>query len=161
MQQSTVITALTCVEHEKIYRNLAQSDQLYLVQMQEAQPEKQSNCLWDTILNFTNFRLMFFALQALRGSPPWSGKDSSMLTNALSSILIAPSKPSLGLQRDHVLDNCPQKLCVKMFHSQRLARLIDTKQHTPIKLIGLSLGKAVKIKGINKMIIPFECLLNY
>jgi hypothetical protein len=28
--------------------------------------------------------------------------------------------------------------------------------HHPIKLIGLSLGKAVKIKGINKMIIPFE-----
>jgi hypothetical protein len=55
-----------------------------------------------------------------------------------------------------VLDNRPQKLHAKRFHLQQLAGPIDSKQHTPIKLIGLSLGKAVKIKGINKMIIPFE-----
>jgi hypothetical protein len=84
------------------------------------------------------------------------GKDSSMLSKALSSILVALSKPLLGLQRDHDLDNCPQKLCVKKFHSQQLAGPIDSKRHTPIKLISLLLGKAVKIKGIKKMIIPFE-----
>jgi hypothetical protein len=55
-----------------------------------------------------------------------------------------------------VLDNRPQKMCVKRFHSQQLAGPIDSKQHTPIKLIGLLLGKAVKIKGINKTIISFE-----
>jgi hypothetical protein len=60
-----------------------------------------------------------------------------------------------------VLDNCPQKLRVKRFQSQQLAGPIDSKQHTPIKLISLLLGKAVKIKEINKMIIPFEQLLNY
>jgi hypothetical protein len=43
---------------------------------------------------------------------------------------------------------------VKRFHSRQLARPIDSKQHTPIKLIGLLLDK-VKIKGINPMIIPF------
>jgi hypothetical protein len=69
-----------------------------------------------------------------------------MLLNALSSILTAPSKPSLGLQGDHVLDDCSQKLYVKRFHLQGLAGPIDSKQHTPIKLIGLLLGKAVKIK---------------
>jgi hypothetical protein len=79
-----------------------------------------------------------------------------MLLNAFSSILMAPSNPLLGLQRDHVLDDCPQKLRVKRFHLQRLAGPINSKQHTPIKLIGLLVGKAVKIKGINKMIIPFE-----
>jgi hypothetical protein len=79
-----------------------------------------------------------------------------MLSNALSSILMAPSKPLLGLQRDHVLDNCPQKLQVKRFHSRQLAGPIDSKQHTLIKLIGLLLGKAVKVKGINTMIILFE-----
>jgi hypothetical protein len=84
-----------------------------------------------------------------------------MLSTALSSILMAPSKPSLGLQRDKVLDNCPQKLHVKWFHLQQLAGPIHSKQHTLIKLIGLLLGKAVKIKGINKMIILFESLLNY
>jgi hypothetical protein len=62
----------------------------------------------------------------------------------------------LGLQRDHVLDNCPQKLHVKRFHLQQLAGPIDSKWHTLIKLIGLLLDKAVKIKGINQMIIPFE-----
>jgi hypothetical protein len=65
-------------------------------------------------------------------------------------------KPLLGLRRDHVLDNCPQKLCVKRFHSWWLAGPIDSKRCTPIKLIGLLLDKAVKIKGINPMIIPFE-----
>jgi hypothetical protein len=34
-------------------------------------------------------------------------------------------KTSLGLQRDHVLDDYPQKLCVKRFHSQQLAGPID------------------------------------
>jgi hypothetical protein len=48
------------------------------------------------------------------------------------------------------------KLHVKRFHLQRLAGPIDSKQHTPIKSIGLLLDKAVKIKGINPMIIPFE-----
>jgi hypothetical protein len=42
-----------------------------------------------------------------------------------------------------------------------LAGPIDSEWHTPIKLIGLSLDKAVKIKGINPMIIPFELLLKY
>jgi hypothetical protein len=42
-----------------------------------------------------------------------------------------------------VLDDCPQKLRVKRFHSQRLAGRIDSERHTPIKLIGLSLDKAV------------------
>jgi hypothetical protein len=61
----------------------------------------------------------------------------------MSFILTKPSKPSLGLQRDHVLDDHPQKLHVKRFHLQQLAGPIDSKQHHPIKLIGLSLGKAV------------------
>ncbi len=55
-----------------------------------------------------------------------------------------------------MLDDCPQKLHVKRFHLQRLAGPIDSKRHTPIKLIGLLLDKAVKIKGINPMIIRFE-----
>jgi hypothetical protein len=79
-----------------------------------------------------------------------------MLSNAFSSILTKPSKPLLGLQRDHVLNNPPQKLHVKRFHLQQLAGPINSKQHTSIKLIGLLLGKAVKIKGINTIIIPFE-----
>jgi hypothetical protein len=62
----------------------------------------------------------------------------------------------LGLQRDHVLNNCPQKLRVKRFHLQQLAGPINSKQHTPTKQIGLSLDKAVKIKGINPIIIPFQ-----
>ena len=65
-------------------------------------------------------------------------------------------KPLLGLWRDHVLNDCPPKLHVKRFHLQRLAGPIDSKRHTPIKLIGLLLGKTVKIQGINKMIIQFE-----
>ncbi len=67
-----------------------------------------------------------------------------MISNALSSILMKPSKPLLGLQRDHVLDDRPQILRVKRFHLQQLAGPIDSKQHTPIKLIGLLLGKVVK-----------------
>jgi hypothetical protein len=58
-----------------------------------------------------------------------------MLLNALSSILVALSKPSLGLQRDHVLDDHPQKFCVKRFHLRQLAGPIDSKQHSSIKLI--------------------------
>jgi hypothetical protein len=55
-----------------------------------------------------------------------------MLLKALSSILMAPSKDhSLGLRRDHVLNNCPQKLRVKKFHLQQLAGPIDSKRHTP------------------------------
>ncbi len=49
-----------------------------------------------------------------------------------------------------------KKMHVKRFHSQKLAGPIDSKRHTPIKLIGLLLDKAVKIKGINPLIIPFE-----
>jgi hypothetical protein len=79
-----------------------------------------------------------------------------MLLNALSSILTKPSKLLLGLRRDHVLDDCPQKLHVKRSHSQQLSGPINSKQHHPIKLIRLLLGKAVKIKGINTVIIPFE-----
>jgi hypothetical protein len=79
-----------------------------------------------------------------------------MFSNALSSILTKPSKPLLGLQRDHVLDNPPQKMHVERFCLQQLAGPIDCKQHTPIKLIGLLLGKAVKLKGINTMITLFE-----
>jgi hypothetical protein len=52
-----------------------------------------------------------------------------------------------------VLDDCPQELRVKRFHSRRLAGPIDSEQHTPIKLIGLLLDEAVKIIGINPMII--------
>ncbi len=48
------------------------------------------------------------------------------------------------------------KLRVKRFHSWWLAGPIDSKWHTLIKLIGLLLGKAVKIKGIHTMIILFE-----
>jgi hypothetical protein len=71
-----------------------------------------------------------------------------MFLNALSSTLMKLSKPLLGLRQDHVLDDCPQKLCVKWFHLQQLAGPIDNKHHTPIKLIDLLLGKAVKIKRI-------------
>jgi hypothetical protein len=84
-----------------------------------------------------------------------------MVSNALSSILTKPSKPLLGFQKDQVLNDCPQKLHVKTFHSRQFAGRIDSKQHTLIKLIGLLLGKAVKLKGINTMIVPFEKLLKY
>jgi hypothetical protein len=67
-----------------------------------------------------------------------------------------PSKSLLGLQQDHVLDDCPQKLHVKGFYLQQLVGPIDSKQYTPIKLIGLLLVKAIKITGIKTMIIPFE-----
>jgi hypothetical protein len=50
---------------------------------------------------------------------------------------------------------CAQQLSTKIA-CKRLAGPIDSKRHTPIKLIGLLLGKAVKIKGINTMIIPSE-----
>jgi hypothetical protein len=79
-----------------------------------------------------------------------------MLLNALSSILTKQSKHLLGLRREHVLGNHPQKLHLKRFHLQQLAGPINSKQHNPIKLSGLSLDKAVKIKGINEMIILFE-----
>jgi hypothetical protein len=49
-----------------------------------------------------------------------------------------------------------KKMSAKRFRSQQLVGPIDSKRHTQIKLIGLSLVKAIKIKGINKMIIPFE-----
>jgi hypothetical protein len=79
-----------------------------------------------------------------------------MLSNALSSILTALSKPLLGLWRDHGLNDRPQKLRVKRFHLQWMAGPITSKWHHLIKLIGLLLGKAVKVKRINTMIIPFE-----
>ena len=44
-----VIAALTCVVREQISRNLAQSSQLYLAQMWEDLPEKQSYHLRDTM----------------------------------------------------------------------------------------------------------------
>jgi hypothetical protein len=92
----------------------------------------------------------------------WQGLEHVLKSLTLSSILMAPTKrPSFGLQRDHVLDNCPLKLCVKRFHSQQLAGPIDSEQHTLTNLIGLSLYIAVKIKGINLTTIPFEYLLNY
>jgi hypothetical protein len=79
---------------------------------------------------------------------------------ALNSLILnfngSVKGPLLGLQRDHVLNNCPQKLRVKRFYSQRLAGPIDSERHTPIKLIGVLLDKAVKIKEINPIIIPFE-----
>jgi hypothetical protein len=82
------------------------------------------------------------------------------LEHALKSLILnfdgSVKRPLLGLQRDHVLDDYPQKLHVKRFHLQRLAGPIDSKQHTPIKLICLLLDKSVKIKGINPIIIPFE-----
>jgi hypothetical protein len=63
MQQHTVIIALTCVEREKIIcRKLAQSNQLYLTQMQEDQLEKShtiSETPWH--LKVTNFRSTILA----------------------------------------------------------------------------------------------------
>ncbi len=53
-----------------------------------------------------------------------------MLLNALSSILMKPSKPLLGLQQDHVLEDHPQKLCVKRLHLQQLAGPIDSERYT-------------------------------
>jgi hypothetical protein len=85
----------------------------------------------------------------------WQG-----LKHALKSLILnfdgSVKRPLLGLRRDHVLNDCLQKLCVKRFHLRQLAGPIDSKQHTPIKLIGLLLDKAVKIKGINPIIILFE-----
>jgi hypothetical protein len=49
-----------------------------------------------------------------------------MLLNALSSVLTKPSKPLLGLQKDHVLDDQPQKMRAKRFHLQQLAGPIDS-----------------------------------
>jgi hypothetical protein len=82
------------------------------------------------------------------------------LKHVLKSLILnfdgSTKRPLLGLQRDHVLNDCPQKLHVKRFHLQQLAGPIDSKQHTPIKLIGLLLDKAVKTKEINPVIILFE-----
>ncbi len=72
----------------------------------------------------------------------WQGLEHALECLILN--LDKPSKPLLGLWRDHVLDDCPQKLHVKRFHLLWLARPIDSKRQTLIKLIGLLLGKAVK-----------------
>jgi hypothetical protein len=56
----------------------------------------------------------------------WQG-----LEHALECLILnfdgSIKKPLLGPQRDHVLDNCPQKLRVKRFHSQQLAGPIDSE----------------------------------
>ncbi len=116
-RQRTAITALTCVEREKIIcRKLAQSNQLYLAQMWEDQPEKShtiSKTPWH--LKVTNFRSTILALQALRGSPPWSGEDSSMLSKALSSILTAPLKTfAWTLKRPCARQLSTKNLCKKV-----------------------------------------------
>jgi hypothetical protein len=56
----------------------------------------------------------------------WQG-----LKHALESLILnfdgSIKRPLLGLQRDHVLNDYPQKLHVKKFHLQQLAGSIDSK----------------------------------
>ena len=79
-------------------RNLAQSNQLYLAQTQEAQPEKQSNCLRDTMASEC------YKLQINDSSVTSITQKSTMewqeLKHALKCLILnfdKPSKPLLGL----------------------------------------------------------------
>ncbi len=79
-------------------RNLAQSDQLFLAQTQEAQPEKQLNCLQDTMasecykLQINNSPVTSITQKS---TMEWQGLEHALECRILN--FDKPSKPLLGL----------------------------------------------------------------
>jgi hypothetical protein len=79
-----------------------------------------------------------------------------MLSNALSSILTKPQNLCLDFEETMCSMIVHIIACKKVSFATIGWNNRQQTTHHPIKLIGLLLGKAVNIKGINTMMIPFE-----